>query len=115
MSIRRSVPIAVTDEVEAMLTPELRGMMDKLNEIVLDVADADGVPVRCMLYNLFRYPEDDWSEIINIIEVDVPTEQTLDFMDEVGAAVDTWLSTLPPDRQRAFDAAFGLDVRRSMR
>ncbi len=115
MSIRRSVPVAVTDEVEAMLTPELRHLMDKLNEIVLDVADADGVPIRCMRYHLFRYPDDERREIVNTIEVDVPTEQTVDFMDEVGATVDAWLATLPPGQQQSFDTAFGMDIRRSRR
>ncbi|MCX6021312.1 MAG: hypothetical protein NTZ05_06215 [Chloroflexi bacterium] len=110
MSIRPSVPVTVPDEVEAMLTPELRDMMDKLTEMIFDASESCAVSVIRVRYVALYDPEDDGTTISCAIKVAAAEEQAFRYWDLLSEEEGRWADSLPLDQQTEYFRLFGTHV-----
>lgn len=102
--------VSISKSVQEHLPPELRGVIEKQQAIVLAAQAAQRVPVKQVRFDTFTDPEEGWTDIICTVFVQASPLLAMGFWTHLSREFGEWRKTLPPEQAALIVRKFFFDV-----
>ncbi len=102
--------VVIAPSARPSLAGDVRIVLDSLLALLKREAGKRLIPVTKVEVVRFADPEEDVDELVIIQHVNIPPKEALDYWDELGTAVETWIDTLPEALKTIATERFSVEI-----